>query len=74
MMTDQNNKSLAQKFNEWRVFPRLMALVYLGVAITVTLWFTALPDPSNNQAAFAGGVTGMMVPLLTAYMATGPRA
>jgi hypothetical protein len=63
----------SKKFNDWRVFPRLMVSVYLGLIISVSMWYMALTEPTGGQAAFAGGITGMIVPLLSAYMATGNK-
>lgn len=63
----------AQKFNAWRVFPRLMVLVYIWLVVEISFWYMGLPTPINNQATFAGGITAMLVPLLGAYMATGSK-
>ena len=35
-----------EKINEYRVFPRLFALMYIGLTIKVVFWAIGLPDPS----------------------------
>ena len=67
-------KSLAQKVNEWRIFPRLFAGVYLYMALDVYKWVKSLgTGMTDNQSLFAGAIIAMFVPLLAAYMTTGSK-
>ena len=50
--------NLAEGFDKWRVFPRLLITLY-GVAFyRTTEWFMLLQDPSAAQSAFVSVIVG----------------
>lgn len=50
--------NLAEGFDKWRVFPRLLITLY-GYAFYRTIeWFMTLPDPTNAQSAFVSVIVG----------------
>jgi len=50
--------NLAEGFDKWRVFPRLLITLY-GIAFYRTKeWFMTLPDPTNAQSAFVSVIVG----------------
>ena len=50
--------NLAEGFDKWRVFPRLLITLY-GIAFyRTTEWFMTLPDPTNAQSAFVSVIVG----------------
>jgi len=50
--------NLAEGFDKWRVFPRLLITLY-GVAFyRTTEWFMLMPDPTNAQSAFVSVIVG----------------
>ena len=50
--------NLAEGFDKWRVFPRLLITLY-GVAFyRTTEWFMTLSDPTNAQSAFVSVIVG----------------
>jgi hypothetical protein len=44
--------NLAEGFDKWRVFPRLLITLYGYAFYKTTEWFMTLPDPTNAQSAF----------------------
>jgi len=44
--------------DKFRVVPRLIMLAYIYAFYKSTVWFMALPDPTNAQAAFISTIVG----------------
>ena len=44
--------------DKFRVIPRLIMLAYIYAFYQSTVWFMALPDPTNAQAAFISTIVG----------------
>jgi hypothetical protein len=44
--------------NQWRFIPRIAMLFYFTLVWKTANWFMTLPDPSAEQAGFAGAVVG----------------
>ena len=44
--------------DKFRAIPRLIMLAYIYVFYSATIWFMALPDPTNAQAAFISTIVG----------------
>lgn len=51
--------TIAEVFDAWRVFPRLVVLVWLYLIVRLVFWFMALPDISIAQGGFLGSVAGL---------------
>lgn len=68
----------AQKFNEWRIFPRV-ALVFMGYLLyTFHMWFTQdntvnVLDMSEWHIVGYASVVGVFVGLLKFYFETGNK-
>src|SRR5210317_640671 len=50
--------NLAEGFDKWRVFPRLLITLYGYAFYKTTEWFMTLPDPTNAQSAFVSVIVG----------------
>ena len=44
--------------DKFRMVPRLIMLAYIWAFYQSTIWFMALPDPTNAQAAFISTIVG----------------
>lgn len=64
---------LAEVTDAWRVFPRLVLFGYGVLCWHLASWVMGKPDISASQAAFAGGIVGLAVPMTAFYMQTGRR-
>ncbi len=64
------NNNLPDKLNSYRVFPRLFALMYMGLTIHVVLWAMGLPDPSVAQW-LVGAVTVPAAAFFNSYVNSG---
>ena len=49
---------IAGHLDRFRVIPRLIMLAYIYAFYSATVWFMALPDPTNAQAAFISTIVG----------------
>ena len=65
--------NLAEGFDKWRVFPRLLITLY-GVAFyRTTEWFMTLTDPTNAQSAFVSVVEGAGAAWFGLYVGGSPK-
>lgn len=63
--------NLAEGFDKWRVFPRLLISLY-GIAFyKTTEWFMAMPDPTNAQSAFVSVIVGAGAGWFAVYVGRG---
>ena len=44
--------------DKFRIIPRLIMLAYIYAFYSTTVWFMALSDPTNAQAAFVSTIVG----------------
>ena len=58
--------------NKYRVFPRLFALMYMGLTVHVVLWAMGLPDPMVAEWLVAA-VTVPAAAFFHSYCATGTK-
>lgn len=49
-------KITPELINRWRVIPRIAMFFYFALAWKTSTWFMSLPDPSAEQAGFAGAI------------------
>lgn len=49
-------KLTPKKFDEWRIVPRLLVMLYGLFCFYVGQWFMALPTPSMEQTTFATAI------------------
>jgi len=49
---------IAGVLDRFRTVPRLIMLSYIYAFYQSTMWFMALPDPTNAQAAFISTIVG----------------
>lgn len=47
-----------ERFNQWRIAPRLLVILYGVMCFEVATWFMSLGEPNNAQSAFASVVFG----------------
>ena len=65
--------NLAEGFDKWRVFPRLLITLY-GVAFyRTTEWFMTLADPTTAQSAFVSVIVGAGAAWFGLYVGGGNR-
>ena len=65
--------NLAEGFDKWRVFPRLLITLY-GVAFyRTTEWFMTLLDPTTAQSAFVSVIVGAGAAWFGLYVGGGSR-
>lgn len=50
--------NMAEGFDKWRVFPRLLISLYGLAFYRTTEWFMTLPDPTTAQASFVSVIVG----------------
>jgi hypothetical protein len=63
--------NLAEGFDKWRVFPRLLIALY-GIAFyRTTEWFMSLPDPTSSQSAFVSVIVGAGAGWFAVYVGRG---
>ena len=48
----------AGMMDKFRLIPRLIMIAYIYAFYSSTVWFMALPDPTNAQAAFISTIVG----------------
>ena len=48
----------AGMMDKFRLIPRLIMIAYIYAFYSSTVWFMALPDPTNAQAAFVSTIVG----------------
>ena len=65
--------NLAEGFDKWRVFPRLLISLYGYAFYRTTEWFMAMPDPTNAQSAFVSIVVGAGAAWFGLYIGGGSR-
>ena len=49
---------IAGHLDRFRIIPRMIMLAYIYAFYSATVWFMALPDPTNAQAAFISTIVG----------------
>ena len=49
---------IAGHLDRFRVIPRLIMIAYIYAFYSATVWFMALSDPTNAQAAFISTIVG----------------
>jgi hypothetical protein len=60
-------------FDKWRVFPRIFISMYIWMLYETSVWFMALPDPTNAQAGFVSAVVGAGAAWFGLYVNSGPN-
>ena len=65
-------KSLSQKINDYRVFPRLFALFYLYWMSRVLVWSMGLPDPATAEYIVMAVIAGAAA-YFKFYVESGPN-
>ena len=52
------SNKIAGQLDKFRVIPRMIMLAYIYAFYSATVWFMALSDPTNAQAAFISTIVG----------------
>ena len=60
-----------QEMNEWRVIPRLMALVVTYMGLHASHWYFTLEAPTQEQTVFIGTTLALCVGFYKWYMESG---
>ena len=60
-----------ERFDEWRVFPRILCLLYAAITWQVVAWFLGLDVPSAEQSAFALTTTASSAAWFKFYVESG---
>lgn len=61
-----------ERFNDWRVFPRILCLLYAAITWQVVAWFLAIDAPTTEQSAFALTTTASSAAWFKFYVESGP--
>jgi len=64
----------AEKFDEWRVIPRILIFAYGTYAIYVGMWFMRLETPAPSQSAFVSIIWGASAGWFGLYVKTGRKS
>lgn len=59
------------KINQYRVIPRMMALVVTYMGLHASHWYFTLDAPTTEQTAFIGTVLTLCIGFYKFYMETG---
>ena len=62
---------VAGLLDKFRVIPRLIMMAYIYAFYSSTVWFMALPDPTNAQAAFISTIVGAGAAFFGLYVGKG---
>jgi len=63
-----------QQFNDWRLAPRLLVIMYGIVCWQTFTWFTGLPAPTTQQVTFASTIWGAAGVWFGFYVNSGGRS
>lgn len=61
------------KFNQWRVIPRILVALYGLYCFHVGDWYMALEIPTTEQTAFATVIWGAAAAWFKFYVSTGNK-
>ena len=67
------NWPTAELVNQWRVFPRIFSIWWLVFTDHVGTWYMALPNPTTDQAGWAGSVVLAAAAWFKFYVESGPH-
>ena len=59
-------------FNEWRVVPRIILMLYGYMMYESYAWFTSLDNPTTQQVSFVSTVWGLFAAVSGFYLNTRP--
>lgn len=59
---------MSRTFNEWKIIPRIMMLVFTIMSWRVVEWFMSLQDPTTAQAGLVSVVTGAATGAFAVWM------
>jgi len=62
-----------ETFNNWRLFPRGLILLYSWLLYEVVNWFMLLPEPTNAQAALVSTISAASAGFFLAYVNSGNK-
>lgn len=63
----------ADVLNEYRVFPRLFAVLYAVLVAVTSTWFMGLADPSAAQAGFVSAIATASAAYFKFYVESGKK-
>lgn len=66
-------KLTAERFDEWRVFPRIFSGLYGFLLYLVVDWYMVLPSPTMEQSAFASAIIAGAAAWFKFYVESGKR-
>lgn len=65
--------TLSEKFDQWRVVPRLLMITMLFSTYRVVEWYMALPDPTTQQTTLVSIMTGMLSGSFGLFLGSGRK-
>lgn len=60
-----------ERFDDWRIIPRVLVALYGWLCFDTHQWFTALPDPTSAQQLYASVIWGGAAVWFGVYAKTG---
>lgn len=64
---------IPEMLNNWRVVPRTLLFAYCWAFYQTTVWFMALPEPTNAQAGFVSVIVGAGAGFFGLYVGSGKK-
>lgn len=72
-MSKEKWLTAAETIDALRVVPRLLLAAYGYICYSAHTWYTALPDPSVEQGAYAGLIWGAAAVWFKLYVESGRK-
>lgn len=66
-------ETLAHRFDQWRVIPRLLMVTMLISTYRVVEWYMALSDPTTQQTTLVSIMTGMLSGSFGLFLGSGRK-
>lgn len=63
----------AEKFDSWRVFPRIFALLFAYLMWVTHVWYTHLAVPTTEQSAYASAMVLTAAGFFKFYVESGVK-
>lgn len=64
---------ICDMFDDWRLIPRAVIVLYSMVFWKVVEWYMAIPDPTSEQTAFVSAIAGVAAAFFGIYTNGGGR-
>ncbi|HAW75394.1 MAG TPA: hypothetical protein DCW74_06620 [Alteromonas australica] len=66
-------ETLAHRFDQWRIIPRLLMVTMLISTYRVVEWYMGLPEPSTQQTSLVSIMTAMLSTSFGLFLGSGRK-